>query len=438
MFRRNHSGGLSASAVAARGAANCRLKASHDERGSSAERASAQDLISWVSSMLRICLITTLASVASFIASAALAQGTIKIGAVQSMTGPFNQNGRETMAGARLYMQEHGDMVAGKKIEIIVKDDASVPHVGRRIAQELIVNDKVSLLLGGITPSALSIAPLTAEAKIPMIVMVSGASITVERSPYIVRTGFTLGQSSSVIAGWALKNGTKRVVTLVNDWAPGVEAETTFNEVAVKGGAEIVASLRVPLTNPDFAPFLQRARDLKPDTLFVLVPNTQAAPLVKQFLERGMDKSGIRLVATGDLTPDDDLPNMSDAMLGLVTAHHYSALHESTVNKAYVEAFRRSFGGRPTFHSVAGYDAMHLIYQALEKTGGNTSGDALVAAMKGMKWESPRGPIAIDPETRDIIQNEYIRKVEKVNGEMYNFEFATIEAVKDPLHGAKK
>jgi branched-chain amino acid transport system substrate-binding protein len=388
--------------------------------------------------MSRRCTIIALAAAASIAASAASAQETIKIGAVQSMTGPFNQNGKETMAGAQLYMRQHGDIVAGKKIEIVLKDDASVPDVGKRLAQELVVNDRVVLLLGGITPSALSIAPLTAEAKIPMVVMVSGASITVERSPYIVRTSFTLGQSSSVIADWAIKNGAKKIVTLVNDWAPGVEAETTFKDVAVKSGAQVVESLRAPLANPDFAPFLQRARDLKPDTLFVLVPNHQAGPLVKQFIERGMDKSGIRLVATGDLTPDDDLPNMTDTMLGLVTVHHYSANHDSALNKAYVAAFKKAYGSRPTFHSVAGYDAMQLVYEALRKTDGNTNGDALIAAMKGMRWESPRGPISIDPETRDIVQNEYIRKVEKVNGEMYNVEFATVAAVKDPLHGAKK
>jgi branched-chain amino acid transport system substrate-binding protein len=354
------------------------------------------------------------------------------------MTGPFNQIGKQMMAGARLYMREYGSTIAGTKIEILLKDDTSLPDVGKRLAQALIVNDKVALLLGGITPSALTVAPLTAEAKIPMIVAVSGASITVERSPYIVRRSFTIGQSSSVIAEWATKNGAKKIVTLVNDWTPGLEAEKTFTDVAVKGGAEIVATLRVPLANPDFAPFLQRTRDLKPDTFFVFVPNNQAGPLVKQFLERGLDKSGIRLISTGDLTPDDDLPNMTDAMLGLVTAHHYSALHDSAVNKAYVDAFRKVYGGRPGYHSVAGYDAMHLLYQTLAKTGGTTDGDSLVTAMKGMRWESPRGPIAIDPETRDIIQNEYIRKVETVNGELYNVEFATIEAVKDPLHATKK
>jgi branched-chain amino acid transport system substrate-binding protein len=372
------------------------------------------------------------------IASEAVAESVVRIGAVQSMTGPFSQNGKETMAGARLYLQEHGDHVAGKKIEMVIKDDLSVPDAGKRLAQELIVNDKVALLLGGITPSALSIAPLTAEAKIPMIVVVSGSSITVERSPYVVRTSFTIGQASSVIADWAVKKGAKKIVTLVNDWSPGLEAETSFKNVAVQGGAQIVESVRVPVQNPDFSPFLQRARDSAPDTFFAFVPNHQAGALAKQFLERGMDKSGIRFVATGDLTPDDDLPNMPDAMLGLVTAHHYSALHGSALNKSYVAAFQKAYDHRPSFHSVAGYDAMHLLYEALKKTSGNTDGDALIAAMKGMKWESPRGPISIDPETRDIVQNEYIRKVEKVNGEMYNVEFATVEAVKDPLHGTKK
>ena len=385
--------------------------------------------------MSRLRILMVLVAAAPFAADEASAQDTIKIGAVQSMTGSFNPIGKQVMAGARLYLQEqHGYTMAGKKIEILLKDDTkNLPDIGKRLAQELIVNDKVALMLGGITPSALTIAPLTVEAKIPMIVAVSGASITVERSPYIVRTSFTNGQSSSVMAEWAIKNGAKKIVTLVNDWTPGLEAEKAFTDVAVKGGAEIVAALRVPLANPDFAPFLQRTRDLKPDTLFVFVPNQQAGPLVMQFIERGMDKSGIRLISSGDLTSDDDLPNMTDAMLGVVTAHHYSMLHKSAVNKAYVEAFRKAYGIRPAFHSVAGYDAMHLLHQALEKINGNADGDTLIAAIKGMGWESPRGQIGqIDRETRDIIQNEYIRRVEKVNGELYNVEFATIEAVKDP------
>jgi branched-chain amino acid transport system substrate-binding protein len=373
------------------------------------------------------------------VAGAASAQEVIKVGAVLSMTGPFNTNGRDVLAGAQLYLQQHGDTVAGKQVKIIVKDDASKPDVARRMAQELIVNDKVGVLIAGISPAALSIASLSTEAKIATVVAISGTSVVVERSPYMVRTSFTLGQSSSVIADWAVKNGAKKIVTLVADFAPGQEAEKAFNDVAIKDGAQVLASLRVPLDNADFAPFLQRARDLGPDTLFAFVPNHQASPLVKQFLERGMDKSGIRFVATGDLTPDDDLPNMTDAMLGVVTAHHYSALHDSALNKEFVAAYKKANDNRrPTFHSVGGYDAMYLIMEALKKTGGKTDGDALIAAMKGMKWESPRGPTSIDPETRDVVQNEYVRKVEKVNGEMYNVEFATIEAVKDPLHGAKK
>jgi len=375
---------------------------------------------------------------AALMVGPASAQETVKVGLVQSMTGPFNTVGKAAVNGARLYMQQHGDTVAGKKIELIVKDDGSVPDVGKRLAQELIVNDKIAILGAGITPSALTVAPLATEAKIPMVVMVSGASITTERSPFIVRTSFTLGQSSAIMADWAVKNGAKKIVTIVNDWAPGVESETTFKEAAVKGGAQIIETIRVPLANPDFAPFLQRARDAQPDTLFVYFPGQQAGIFAKQFLERGMDKSGIRLIGPGDMTDDDELPGLSDAMLGIVTTHHYSALHDSAMNKAYVAAFEKAHGKRPNFISLGGYDGMHLIYEALKKTGGKTDGESVLAAMKGMKWESPRGPISIDPETRDIVQNEYIRKVEKVNGQLYNVEFATFEAVKDPVKAAKK
>jgi branched-chain amino acid transport system substrate-binding protein len=388
--------------------------------------------------MLRKRILVAACAIAALSVGTAGAQETVKIGLVQSMTGPFNTVGKAAVNGARLYMQQHGDTVAGKKIELIVKDDGSVPDVGKRLAQELIVNDKIAILGAGITPSSLTVAPLATEAKIPMVVMVSGASITTERSPYIVRTSFTLGQSSAIMADWAVKNGAKKIVTIVNDWAPGIESETTFKEAAIKGGAQIIEAIRVPLANPDFAPFLQRARDAQPDTLFVYFPGQQAGIFAKQFLERGMDKSGIRLIGPGDMTDDDELPGLSDAMLGIVTTHHYSALHDSPMNKAYVAAFEKAHGKRPNFISLGGYDGMHLIYEALKKTGGKTDGEAVLAAMKGMKWESPRGPISIDPDTRDIVQNEYIRKVEKVNGQLYNVEFATFEAVKDPVKEAKK
>jgi branched-chain amino acid transport system substrate-binding protein len=371
------------------------------------------------------------------VAGGASAQKPVKIGLIQSLTGAFNTVGKAVVNGAQLYVQQHGDVIAGRRIQLVVRDDATAPDQAKRIAQEMIVNDKVAIIGAGITPSALTIAPLVTEAKIATVVLVSGASITVERSPYMVRTSFTLGQSSVVMADWAVQNGAGKIVTMVNDWAPGLESESVFKGRVAKSSAQVVGSLRMPLANPDFAPFLQRARDFGPDTLFVF-PANQAAIFAKQFLERGMDKSGIRLIGTGDLTDDDELPSMTDAELGIITAHHYSALHESPLNKSYVEDFRAAYGKRPNYHSVAGYDGMHLIYEALKKTQGNEDGDALVAAMKGMRWESPRGPVSIDPETRDLVQNEYIRRVEKVNGQLYNVEFATIEAVKDPVKAAKK
>ena len=368
----------------------------------------------------------------------AWAQDVVKIGLVHSMTGGLAPVGKQVMAGVRLYMQQHGDVVAGKKIEIILKDDTTVADMGKRLAQELIVNEKVHILGVGITPTAMAIAPLATEAKMPEVVMVSGTSAVTERSPYIVRTSFTLGHQSAVIAEWVVKNGSKKTVIVQSDWAPGAEATAVFTEAYTRAGGKILDTIKVPLANPDFAPFLQRAKDANPDTLFVFVP-AQAGTFAKQFVERGLDKSGIRLIGPGDITDDNDLPGMSDAMIGVVTAGLYSASHNSPMNEVYVAAIKKANNGlRANFISVGGYDGMHLIYEALKKTGGRTDGDGLIAAMKGMAWESPRGPISIDPETRDIIQNIYIRKVENIGGELYNTEIATVEAVKDPTKAAKK
>jgi branched-chain amino acid transport system substrate-binding protein len=361
------------------------------------------------------------------------AEDTVKIGVVIPMTGAFAAVGRETAAGAKLYIQQHGDTVAGQKIELIIRDDASVPDNGKRLAQELIVRDDVSFLGAGTTPTAMAMAPLATEAKVPTVVLVSGTSVVTERSPYYVRTNFTLGQQSGIIADWAVQNGSKKAVTIVTDWTPGTEAGNVFEQHFTRGGGRVLDTLRVPLANPDFAPFLQRARDLQPDTLFVFVPAGQAGTLAKQFAERGLDKSGIRLVGTGDIVDDDDLPGTGDTFLGVVTAGFYSAAHSSVINKEYVDAYAKATGHRANFISVSGYDGIHLIYQALEKTGGKTDADTVIEAMKGMKLDSPRGPISLDPRTRDIVQNVYIRKVEKVNGEPWAVEFATFEAVKDPL-----
>jgi branched-chain amino acid transport system substrate-binding protein len=251
-----------------------------------------------------------------------------------------------------------------------------------------------------------------------------------------VRTSFTLGQQSGIIADWAIKNGSRKAVAILSDWAPGAEAGKVFEQNFTKGGGQVLETLKVPLANPDFSPFLQRARDLVPDTLFVFVPAGQAGTFARQFSERGLDKSGIKLIGPGDITDDDDLPTTGDALVGVVTAGMYSAVHPSQLNKDYAAAYKKATGHRANFISVGGYDGMNLIYQALKITDGNTDADTMIGTMKGMKWESPRGPISIDPRTRDIVQNIYIRKVEKVGGEPWAIEFETFPAVKDPLKEA--
>ncbi|MFI5033535.1 MAG: ABC transporter substrate-binding protein [Reyranellales bacterium] len=383
--------------------------------------------------LLAIAAVTVLPSVAS-------AQETVKIGLILPMTGQQASTGKQIDAAVKLYLAQNGTTVAGKKIEVILKDDTSVPDVTKRLAQELVVNDKVAVLAGfGITPSAMATAPVATQAKVPEVVMAAGTSSITEASPFIVRTSFTLAQSSVPMAEWAAKNGIKKVITLVSDYGPGIDAEKSFTEKFKADGGTIIENLRIPMRSPDFAPVLQKVADAKPDALFVFVPSGTGAQFVKQFVERGLDKSGVKLIATGDVTDDDQLNGMGDAVVGVINAHNYSAAHDSAANKAFVDGFKKANGGlRPNFMAVGGWDGMHLIYEALKKTNGDASGDKLIAAMKGMAWESPRGPISIDPETRDIVQNIYIRKVEKKDGELYNIEFATIPNVKDPVKAAKK
>ena len=376
------------------------------------------------------------------VAAALLGAGTLamaqdkvfKIGLILPMTGQQANVGREIDDAVRLFMAQNGDTVAGRKIQVILKDDTTQPDVTRRLAQELVVNDKVDVLAGfGITPSALAAAPIATQSKTPQVVMSAATSMITQSSPYIVRTSFTLPQVSVSLADWAAKNGIKKVVTLVSDYGPGLDAEKFFKERLTLSGGQVTEALRVPLRNPDFAPFLQKVRDLKPDALFVFVPAGSGAAVMKQFLERGLDKAGIKLIATGDVTDDEQLNEMGDGALGVVTSHHYSAAHPSAANKKFVEAFEKANKGlRPNFMAVGGYDGMRVIYEALKKTQGKGGGDALLAAMKGQIFESPRGPVYIDAQTRDIVQNVYLRKVERKDGELYNVEFAVIKDVKDP------
>jgi branched-chain amino acid transport system substrate-binding protein len=390
--------------------------------------------------MLRRTFINAASAAAAMLAlsgAAASAQETVKIGLILPMTGPFASTGRQIEAAAKLYMQQKGDTVAGKKVQLILKDDTGTADVTKRLAQELIVQEKVSVLAGfGLTPLALATAPLATQAKVPEVVMAAATSIIPEQSPYIVRSSFTAAQVTVPLAEWAAKEGLKRVVTIVSDYGPGIDVEKAFTETFTKAGGQ-VENLRVPLANPDFSPFLQKVADAKPDALLAFVPSGVGAQFMKQFVERGLDKSGIRFLAEGSVTDDDLLNNIGDVALGAVTSHHYSAAHDSPENKAFVEAFKKANNGmRPNFMAVGGYDGMHLIYEGLKKTNG-AGGQALIDAMKGMSWTSPRGPVSIDPQTRDIIQNIYVRKVERKDGELYNVEFATIPNVKDPVKAAK-
>jgi branched-chain amino acid transport system substrate-binding protein len=384
----------------------------------------------------RVFLGASALALAALSSTAVLAQdNTFKIGLILPMTGQQASTGRQIEAAAKLYMAQHGDTVAGKKVQLIIKDDTSVPDVTKRLAQELVVNDKVNVLAGfGITPSAFATAPIATQSKTPMVVMAAGTSSITQSSPYIVRTSFTLAQSSVAMADWAVaKGGIKKVVTLVSDYGPGHDAEKFFKDRYVFNGGTVVDTLRVPMRNPDFAPFLQKVRDAKPDGLFVFVPSGAGAAVMKQFLERGMDKAGIKLIGPGDITDDDQLNDMGDGALGVVTAHLYSAAHPSATNKKFVDAFKKANKGmRPNFMAVGGYDGMHLIYAALKDSKGQGGGDGLLAAMKGQVWESPRGPMFIDAQTRDVVQNIYLRKVEKQGGELYNIEFDVIKDVKDP------
>ena len=367
----------------------------------------------------------------------ALAADPIKIGLVLPMTGPFAAYGKQIEHGVKLYLATKGDTFGGRKVELIVKDDApgTAGDVSKRLAQELVIKDKVDILAGfGLTPSAFAVAPVATEAKKPMVVMNAATSAVTTKSNYLVRTSMTLPQITAPIATWASKNGIKKVFTLVADYGPGHDAEGQFKKTFTAAGGEIVGEVRAPVKNPDFAPFLQKIKDTKPDAVFIfLPPGAETIAFMKGFTERGLTAAGIRLIATGDLPDEDILEAIGDAALGLITSFHYSEAHKSPENKAYTEAYYKAYPkDRPNFMSMGGYDGMHLIAEVLKKTGGNADAEKFIEAAKGMKWTSPRGPISIDPVTRDIVQTIYIRKVERIAGKLQNVEFDQVNEFKDP------
>ncbi len=369
------------------------------------------------------------------------AQGTVKIGVISAYSGQFADTAVQIDNGIKLYMKQHGDTVAGKKIEVIRKDTGGPnADVAKRLAQELVVRDGVDILAGfTLTPEALGAAGVADEAKKLLVDMNAATAIVTEKSPYIVRVSLTLPQISETAGTWlATKGGAKKVYTMVSDFGPGIDAETGFQRAFKAAGGEVIGSVRMPVANPDFSAFVQRAKDLNPESIFVFVPGgAQPAAIGKAFAERGMDPAKIKIISTGEAVDEQAVKAMGDVSIGRLSAWHYDYNHKSKLNDDFVKAFNAEFKRNPDFFAVGGYDGMHLIYEALKKTGGKADGDSLIAAAKGMKWESPRGPIAIDPDTRDIVQNVYIRKVEKVGGAIVNVDIDKVENVKDPTHGRK-
>jgi branched-chain amino acid transport system substrate-binding protein len=371
----------------------------------------------------------------------ALAQGTIKIGVILPFSGQFADFATQMDNGIKLYMKQNGDSVGGKKIEIIRKDTGGVaPDVATRLAQELVTRDNVDILAGNLlSPNAIAISKVSAEAKKFMVIMNAATTVIITMSPYSVRSSMTLPSVGSTAGAWAYKSGIRKAYTMVSDFAPGKDAETSFQEAFKAAGGEIVGAVRMPVANPDFSAFVQRAKDLNPESIFIFVPaGAQPAALGKAFAERGVDASKIKIIGSGEVTDESSLKNMGDAGLNIISVWHYDYNDESKINKDFVAAYSAEFKRNPDFGSVGAYDGMHVIYEALKKTGGKTDGESLVAAAKGVSFESPRGPFLIDADTRDIVQNISVRQVRKVGDGLRNVVIDKVEKVKDPGSAGKK
>lgn len=381
---------------------------------------------------------TLMFACAMFASGAALAQP-LRIGVIASYSGPYADYGRQFDAGIELYLREHDGKIAGRDVDIVRKDTGGPePKLARRYAQELIARDKVSFLAGlDFSPNAYAVATVATQARVPTIVMNAASSAIPLESPYMARVAFTVPQVSAPMARWALANGITEVYTVVADYASGVDAETAFSKAFVEGGGKVAGSLRTPMNNPDFSAYAQRIKDEKPQAVFIFFPSgIQPPAFLKAFNERGLAADGIRLIATGEATDDAYLQATGDVALGLVTSHHYSYAHPSELNRRFIEGIGAGPAQltRPSYFAVAAYDGLAALDRALQATGGDTDGDAIMAALAGLSFESPRGPIMIDPATRDIVQNVYIRRVEQVEGELVNVEFDQFEQVKDPTH----
>jgi branched-chain amino acid transport system substrate-binding protein len=382
--------------------------------------------------MIRMCLAAALVAAAYPLH----AQQTVKIGMINVLSGQFADAGNQLDNGVKTYMKQHGDSVAGRKIEIIRRDVGGVaPDVAKRLAQELVVRDKVDILAGFLlTPNAMAAGDVSAEAKKFMVVMNAATSVIITKSPYMVRTSVTLPQVMETFGTWAAtKGGLKQSYTMVTDYGPGHDSERAFHTGFKNAGGNIVGSVRFPVANPDFSAFVQRAKDIAPESIYIFIPGgAQPAALGKAIAERGIDKKKTKVLGSGETTAEAALKAMGDTALDIITAWHYDYKLDNPKNREFVRVFNEMHGRNPDFFSIGGYDGMHAIYEALKKTGGKTDGEALIKAAKGLKWDSPRGPMSLDPQSGDVVQTIYIRRVQKVGDELVNVPFDRIPEVKDP------
>lgn len=388
---------------------------------------------------LSTSLKTGLAVMALALYAAPASAQTIKIGSVLSLSGPNATLGENMDKGIKLYMKLNQDKLPpGVRVEVITRDDGG-PNAdkAKQLSQELIAREKVQILTGmTFTPNAMSSAALSTDAKVPMVIMNAATSSITTMSPYIVRLSMTLWQSSLPMGTWAAKTF-KTAYIAVSDFGPGLDAEAAFTKGFVDGGGKIVGSVRMPVLNPNFTPFMQRVKDANPEALFVFIPaGKQATAVMKAFGDLGLGRAGIKLIGTGDITTDEELPNMGDVPLGVLTVFHYSAAATRSANKAFIAAWKKEYGENsiPSFMAVGAWDGMDAIYYAIREQNGKIDPDRTMELLKHYKNpNSPRGPISIDPETRDIVQNEYLREVRKVGGQLVNFELGTVQtAVRDP------
>jgi branched-chain amino acid transport system substrate-binding protein len=391
--------------------------------------------------MKRLSFVGVAAVVASLLSSAGRAEDTVKIGVIMPYSGQFADPSAQSDDGIKLYLKQHGGKLGGMNVQLIRKDVGGInPPVAKRLAQELITRDNVDILTGfQLTPNALAAADVSAEAKKLMVVMNAATAIITTKSPYLVRVSFTIPQLNQTLATWAAQHGLKKAYILVTDYGPGIDAEAAFQKGFTEAGGEIVGSVRTAVQSPDFSAYVQRAKDLNPQGIFIMIPGgAQPGAFGKALAERGLDPQKIEILGQAEITDEHALASMGDVAIGVISAGHYDYNHQSKMNEEFVRFYNEEFHRNPDFFSVGGYDGMHLIDLALQKSGGKTDADSLVAAAKGASWESPRGVMSIDPETRDVVQSVYIRKVEKVDSKLVNVEIATVPNVKDPFKAAMK